>query len=489
MPAILTNTSARAAANLLLPPDSSNQDAYTAPFPVECFPGYATATAIKGAYAIDSTVDVVAVPMLIALSAAVGPGLVMRAVKRQYLTTSNLYGLVAAPSTAKKSGGLNIAFKPIEDFFKLVRKNNPPDNSHLDADPDLVNLNEPTPVKREPKRFLVTDSTVAALGKRMNANKGSLVYYSADARNSIDTSVLGKYNQNGTTDEAFFMQCWSCEPLLIERMERSIQLDQTWLSIMWFIQPDKLADLIRKRVLRESGLMQRFLFARLYDTATPDFKGSDVYTDSQDYMQGWHATLTKIMSAYRDKEGTQLGPWTVPVPEDTDAVFREFYEQCFALSTGAMSDIAAFINRSLENALRVALVLHAADNPGTAHLIPMPPGTAHRAIKIILWFRAHAVAKLEQVRETIMEHQARGLLRQALKRNFTSWEMARRAEIVGSHPEFDQAIRYLVDKRKLLIEGKIGDEHDGKRWWRILPDAAERAKQRIVPELWEKSDD
>ena len=142
------------------------------------------------------------------------------------------------------------------------------------------------------------------------------------------------------------------------------------------VQPSLVTELYSNEEARERGLLARFLgFNALCDMMEDDGISRKL---SQSAMEAWGTQITNMLE-FRRKHIT---PKKVQVPEDAASILRKYHNESIKLCKGPLSALAGDLSRWRENACRIALIIHATDNPDSCNLAVE---TAERAVLISRW--------------------------------------------------------------------------------------------------------
>ena len=246
-------------------------------FPVNCLPDPARAMAEAAAEALQVPVDMPACFLLGAASTAL-LGLCSVRVRSDYIEPCQLYAVVSAPPSDRKSAALSQMIQPVRDYLNLQNDLRAPEvarsqqrlkmlNAKLDKatkaghEDDMEALVEE--IQREPVvKFLelpITDATPEALARAMGRNEGRAALVSGEG--ALFNVLAGAYSEEVNLDVV--LNGYTGEPVHVERVSREpVKIERAALSITLAVQPSVLDKLLSNEVLLSRGLCARFLYSQ-----------------------------------------------------------------------------------------------------------------------------------------------------------------------------------------------------------------------------------
>jgi len=204
----------------------------------------------------------------------------------------------------------------------------------------------------------------------------SLLIYSPEG-GAVIRVWLGRYENSGKADIDLLLSGYSCEASRVDRIGRaSISLRAPSLTTLLMVQPLLVRELFGSQEARERGLLARTLaFVAPGNVVEED--GSAREPDPK-AMDEWSATVGCLLRLRHDcKE-----PLAVRAEAGAETVFREFYNEGVRLRLGALAEVSSDLSRWRENACRVALAIHVAENPKS---VVLTAETAERAVRLVRW--------------------------------------------------------------------------------------------------------
>lgn len=228
-----------------------------------------------------------------------------------------------------------------------------------------------------PPSLWVGNVTSEKLGALLSSSSDeSLLVYSPEAGEVLRV-FFGKYRSDGKGDIDLLLSGYSCEAVKVDRIGRPpVSLEAPCITTLLMVQPSLVTELYSNEEARERGLLARFLgFNALCDMMEDDGISRKL---SQSAMEAWGTQITNMLE-FRRKHIT---PKKVQVPEDAASILRKYHNESIKLCKGPLSALAGDLSRWRENACRIALIIHATDNPDSCNLAVE---TAERAVLISRW--------------------------------------------------------------------------------------------------------
>lgn len=375
------------------------------PFPMLCLP--ADLRTIVAHYAWFAMVpeSMAAATMLGAVSISLGAGIEFKSHVGKR-TRANLFVLIPAQSGTGKDSIMNLAMDPlyaaetalhdewqerdapgikaqlaqVDLKLKEAKKSKSIDIqelTELEAERDqLVMAGSATPI------ILVSDITREALSEKMVSAPGQAVASVSSEARGIISLIRGRYSSGKATDEDIYSGAWSGTPISVDRKGKaSVRLTSPCLSAVWMTQPDNFREIMSDPAMVESGLLPRFL---MHDPkAEPEPVPENIPVLDKGIEGAWRQLIDSLLTL----RSSETPAMVIASPEAL-AVFREYDNETRSIrrTGGEMNDVAPFAARWAENACRVALVLHAAENGRDSDTIELSAETAKSAVEILKWF-------------------------------------------------------------------------------------------------------
>ena len=255
-------------------------------FPVDSMPRLTRSLIKEAAAAIGCPADLVGLPMLVTLGAAIGNAR-RQEVKPGWQESALLFGAVVAPPGAKKTPANKEATAPafklqsaLQRDYRARQDEYSRELREYDVDKRRAAKDgEPAPPPpKEPvvERTVVSDTTVEALVDTLQDNPRGVL----SERDELAGWVRGmdQYRSGGKgSDRQFWLSTWSMRSATVDRRSRGgpVIIDQPFVSVFGGMQPDVLGEL---SAARDDGLMDRFLFS--YPNPVPSRWSDEEITDA-----------------------------------------------------------------------------------------------------------------------------------------------------------------------------------------------------------------
>ena len=248
-------------------------------FPVDVLPRAVADFCVSQAKAIGCPVEMVAIPVLVALAGAIGRGVTVR-LREGFNARACLWGMVIAPPGFAKSPALKAATKPMLDaegvraapmrqarklWLQKKKEAEAVERAHLKAvtnaatkgtaPPDRP-FNADPPAEPPTDLISVNDATVEALADLMATSRG-LTFVADELASWLHGFT--KYRGDGGSDAPFYLSAYSGGQYNVQRIGREARhVADCYLNVVGGIQPTKAQQLLKTG---EDGLFERFLFA------------------------------------------------------------------------------------------------------------------------------------------------------------------------------------------------------------------------------------
>lgn len=411
-------------------------------FPIDCLPGIAGEMAREIARVSTCRCESLAATAVLGIiSASTGASLAINSGPDRR-TRANLFFLVVADSGTGKTETFQHAAEPLTiieaEAMKLWEKNEEPvirssfaisearakrlTNLAANAkDPDkrrelAEELHEVEKEKKELLRrlssrpcFRVSDVTKEKLVVLMQSQPGEAVTSISSEARGIMSIVSGRYSTSGD-DIDFYCAGYSGDAINVDRVKHAdrISLRNPCLSTLWMLQPDIARKCFSTEVMCESGLLPRCI---TFDSqAEPQERTYDQDPISSSTKKGWHSLIEELCATRSAAE-----PAIVPVSQAATKLFREYENENIRRRqfSGDLANIASYVARWSENAMRIGLVLHAATHGKESGNKELSPDTAESAIRLMRWYssaqldfmqianRKRSRSRMEQLQEIL----------------------------------------------------------------------------------------
>jgi hypothetical protein len=298
----------------------------TPAFPTDALPPICQRYVEEVAAAVLCPPELVGVPLLCAVSGAVGYTRVLR-IKYGWEVSASLYAAVVSPPGARKSPAASFAYKPLEKIQAELRRDYKEEKETFDRqmrqhalDKKLAAKDgkpEPDPPLR-PKmgRCIVDDITIEALAVRLEENPRGLTAVHDELTGFIRGMDQYKSGGKGNARQAY-LKMWSNAPIYVDRKgsEEPVVVPKPYVTLQGGIQPAVLSEIADGR---NDGFLDRFMVA--YPEPRP--AGYSENTVSQDAELGYRKVIERLWAKQfeQDDDGAPV-PRGVSMDADAKRLF------------------------------------------------------------------------------------------------------------------------------------------------------------------------
>jgi len=355
---------------------TANQDGQTVPFPTDALPDAAQRLVVEGAKSLGTVPDLVAVPLLPVVGATIGSNQRLR-LKEGFEQRPILWAGVVAGSGTAKTPAQGIAMAPLYTLEREARDGG-----------------EET--EGQANRFYTTDTTVEALAPLARSSTGLLVY-----QDELIGWVngFGAYKKGRGADRQRWLESWNGNPWTVDRRNAPpIYVREPTISVMGGIQPSVLPQLLGDSLQAgDDGFLQRMLWS-YPDTDIPHWTDEGISESAV-------VAVTDILRQLRSSRAA------TPVQLGDDA--RMLWTQWFNENSTMMANVRE-MERSIYAKLsvqlaRLALILHCLTHHHDPSAVPLSAETMSDAIRLIEYFRAHALKVVGHVEQSKSTRQQSGM--------------------------------------------------------------------------------
>ena len=365
------------------------------PFPINKLPSTMRdiAVGVQNAVGLKDT-STPAIATLATVSGLIGASCKIR-IKPGYLQPAHLFTAIVQKSGQSKSGTKEYLIDPLQDIqgewhaewehdvekyqtemrkLKSVKKG---ERSEYPTEPD------------PPKRIIISDITIEAVGQRLKENPLGLLLYNDELDSFF--GGMGKYS-NGNNEVPHWLSIHNGKPLTIDRKQAGhnyIRIANPSVAIIGGVQP-----YILKKRLKEnpdyfhSGFIARFLLAM--PPVVPILLNDHVI--AQTASEGWERLVKEIL---------QQRDWCeIPDEKPTTHVFNiekgawdiltEYQHRHAKLAVSENDSESALEGKFLTNTARIALIQHVVNlieaGETLAACMPIPADTMESACIVTEWF-------------------------------------------------------------------------------------------------------
>ncbi|WAE72945.1 YfjI family protein [Streptomonospora nanhaiensis] len=385
-------------------------------FPAECLPGWMSRFVLALAEETQTPVDAAGCVALAALSTAAGGRAIVQ-VRGTYTEPVNLFTVVALPPASRKSAVFRAITSPIlkveaelaerikpqiveaeltravaagvaeKAKSKAITTKGAPD-ALADAS-DAAAAIEDIKIPALPQ--LVADDVTPETAATILCDQGGrLAVLSAEG--GIFQILAGRYS--GSPNFDLFLKGHAGDMLRVDRKGRSEHVESAILTLGLAVQPDVIREIATGPGFRGKGLLGRFLYA------LPE---SNIGTRNVDP----EPVPAEVVAAYEERlmrMVTHLFDWTDPqvlqLSPEADELRLDYARQLeprLHPRLGDLGHMSDWAGKSVGAIIRIAALLHLADNPVDGYRLPISADTMTAAIRIGEYFTAHAEAAFDHM--------------------------------------------------------------------------------------------
>ncbi len=382
-------------------------------FPVECLPPALQNYARAIADSKQVSVDMAAVACLAMVSLAVH-GKVLVNPKPGWIEPVNLYAVIVALPSDRKSPTLQAVSAPVYDYVKAENERRAPEIDRYQTEKNVLvssinkmleSISKPSnksltvadvmEKKRElaelekeavhPLRLMADDVTPEKLIDLMADNAGKMAIVSSEG--GIFDIIAGRYNDKLNMD--VFLKAYSGDPVMIDRKAGpSKHIDHPALTILLMTQPKVLMSVMGNGEFRGRGFLARFLYSipksivgtRKYDTPDIPYSAKEAY----------RVLLTSLLSM----PDTDNPPLIRFSPEAYE-ISKKFFEELEPRLIDDLEEIEDWAGKFHGQIMRIAALLHCCRYTKDAESFPISGETILQAQTIGNYFLEHAKAAFD----------------------------------------------------------------------------------------------
>lgn len=387
-------------------------------FPLTSMPEVIGMYTVLAAESLQVPFDMIGTMILSVLSLSV-QGKYKVLVKPDWIEPVNLYTVVTARPSERKSPSIKLVFQPVysytEDTNKrlageiatyktkkkvlkgridAVEKSLMSDKPKYTLEDDLKLREELRELEEEPVnevRLIVDDVTAEGLLLVLKENNERLALVSAEG--GVFSIMAGQYGAKNTknTNIDIYLKAYSGEPYTSDRAGReSVILKEPLLTFCLAIQPQVLREIMENDSFRGRGLLARFLYcvpesrvgSRQYQTRPIDPEAKKNYEE-----------LVKELLSLPD-----LGDFvdnTIKLSPEADKLSEEFNQWIEVRLTNEFEMIEDWAGKLHGQVMRIAGLFHIVEHRANAVNVPMSAETLQNAIDFGKYYLEHAKAAFE----------------------------------------------------------------------------------------------
>jgi hypothetical protein len=403
-------------------PIANNVDRFR-PFPVEALPKPIKRFVVTGAKAIGCDPSYLALPLLVALAAAIGNTRRLE-LKRGWSVPAILWGAFVGESGTAKTPAFKLVMKAARERQRKALERYAEAMKHYEADyarwekeyaawkRDKSAADDP-PAKPEPplaERFIVSDTTIEALAPILKANPRGVLLARDELAGWIGS--FDRYAGKGKTgaDAANWLSMFNAESIIVDRktgIPRTIHVPQAAVCVTGGIQPGILQRALGEEH-RESGLAARLLLS-CPPRKPKRWTEADVDPNGEEEL----VLLFDRLYDLQPTEGDDGEARPVRLDTEAKAAWTAYYDAHAQEQADLTGDLSAAWSKLEEYAARLALVLHftrwAANDPKLSNANILDAASMAAGIKLATWFKGEARRVYAMLGESGVESNQRQL--------------------------------------------------------------------------------
>jgi len=335
----------------------------------------------------------------------------------------NLYVLIALDSANRKSAVFRSMVQPLLDYEEQLQRDRAPLIRDLDANREILKArlrslklqaarvigterdaldDEVRAILRqlaelpEPRlpRLITDDVSPEALVQLLAANEGRMAVMSAEA--DIFGIMQGRYS-HGAKNLEVFLKAHRGDPIRVDRILRNSDcINRPALTMGLTTQPAVVAELVQDRVLRDRGLLARFLYA-LPDSPVGSRQVAPPAVPA-DVPREYATAVSRLLDlTHRSGDGRRSSPQLLRLDDQANARIGalEVWLEPQLHEHGELGHMASWAGKHAGAVARVAGLLHMAQHVGhpSPWELPITAETVHRAVRLgTPYLLAHANA-------------------------------------------------------------------------------------------------
>ena len=386
-----------------------NSEKQLSEFPVEALPTKIKPYIKAVSESLQVPVDMTATFVLAILSLCVQKKYVIQ-VKQDWIEPLNLYTLVVARPSERKSVTLKETLKPINAYVKKENELRKPRISEYKLKKNILNgrmktiqdglsknnsktkftmqdaidcqkeIEELEEVKE--MRLVLDDVTPEGLIRVMKENNECVGIISAEG--GIFGMMAGRYSNNTNID--IFLKSYSGEYYSSVRVgSGSIELNHPLLTILLAVQPQIIKDIMGNEDFRGRGLLARFLYS-IPDTMV----GSRIYNSkpvNQEVRKKYEELVNNLLNI---EDFSEFFDKVITLSKEADKLSEEYNQWIEKQLNGELEEIEDWAGKLHGNTMRIAGIFHIVKYECNAVIIPLEESTMKAAIEVGKYYLEHS---------------------------------------------------------------------------------------------------
>lgn len=341
-------------------------------FPINALPKALREYALAVSESTQTSVDMAAVGTLTVVSACMR-NLYKVEGSPEWHEPTNIYSVIIADPSERKSANIVLAKKPIDEFVKEYnaahkvefemskatkqrlenKKNSLLSTSKKKGADDfndelrgvveqLVNFEEKKPLK-----VYVDDTTPEKLVETLAGNNNAISIISSEG--GIFDVLSGAYSSKVNID--VFLKAYSGENISVDRIMRtSLSVEDACLTILLSVQPVVIGDLMKNKRFRHRGLTARFLYTH------PRTLVGERKLNTRPMAPAVYEAYKKVVyNILNEERGAK--PEIIRLTDGARKCLAEYYDWAEQMMSGEFSFYGDWMGKLVGNTLRIAGIM------------------------------------------------------------------------------------------------------------------------------------
>jgi hypothetical protein len=350
------------------------------PFPVDALPEPARALVVTAAEALGCPVDYIAVPLMIFAAATMGRRFRI-VLKSDYTQLPTLYGVIVGPPGSVKTPATLLAREAMDTLQREEHERYRAQLERYEAElaewTAAGKRGESAGPKPEPPvetHFLTTDATMEAVASMLETSEGICL-----SRDEIVGWVASfdAYRGGKGGDRQAWLSLWSGAPIKVDRKAKpSIYIENPVVCVVGGTQPDSLP-LLADEAQRRDGFIERLLWS------WPESEPAQ-WTE-REIEPAIKAAVLRLFRGLAQHEGD------VKLSSEARRLWIDWYNRIHRQARDEAGIMAGVLAKMPNQIARVALILHAMEDPESAARTALSETTMRNALALADYFVAHAL--------------------------------------------------------------------------------------------------
>jgi hypothetical protein len=296
-----------------------------------------------------------------------------------------LWGGLVDKSGGGKSPILSAGMRFVDEINQEVCKRG--HQEQLDYENEQAGLPKKDRGQDKPpiRRLIVGDITTEKIAEALQGTPSGVICMYDEITEFIGR--MDAYSSGGAgKDRSVYLKAWDGKFVTIDRVSKSIMIDNYSVGIIAGMQPEKLGELFRKSGGSSDGLYQRFLMYQMREPVEVNYFQKADYS-SHDRCR---ALFNKI---YNKTKNGAYSEQKFELSEPAMQIAQDFHNNCRAYGIKSGSErFAEHLNKLPGILGRIALTLHIARSESVSHVSDIiPENVTKDALRLLKTFVNHSM--------------------------------------------------------------------------------------------------